>query len=422
MRRVVVTGLGVVCPVGNSATDAWHALINSQSGIDTILSWRDDLFAGESLGVHIGGEVKNFNAEDWIEPKKDARRMDRFIQLTLAAGKQAWQQAGFPARLNNEDGDRAGVIVGVGLIGLQVLLDNYDNLKTRGPKRVSPFFIPGTVSNLAPGQLAIRHNLRNANWTSVSACASGAHAIGEAFMHIRENRSDVMLAGGSESAMHPLAVSGFNNMHALCASKNNDPKSASRPFDKNRDGFVMGEGAGMLVLEALEHAQKRGAVILAEMIGYGSTSDAFHITAPSEQGEGAQRAMRMALQMGNAQAEHVGYINAHGTSTFYNDKAETEAIKMVFGDHAKKLMVSSTKSMTGHLLGAAGGVEAAFSVLTLVEKVIPPTINYDTPDPDCDLDYVPNLARDACVDVVMSNSFGFGGTNAVLLMKRWSGA
>ncbi len=418
MRRVVVTGLGIVCPVGNSVKDAWSALINGRSGIDTIASWRDTLFAGESLSVTIGGAVKEFNPEEWIEPKKDARRMDRFIQLTLAAGKQAWQQSGLPELLNNEDGNRAGVIVGVGLIGLQVLLDNYENLKTRGPKRVSPFFIPGTISNLAPGQLAIRHNLRNANWTTASACASGAHAIGEAFMHIREGRADVMLAGGAESAMHPLAVSGFHNMHALCASKNNDPQSASRPFDKNRDGFVMGEGAGMLVLETLEHAQKRSAMILAEMVGYGSTSDAFHMTAPSEQGEGAQRAMRMALQMGNIQPEEVGYINAHGTSTFYNDKAETEAIKVVFGKHAKKLMVSSTKSMTGHLLGAAGGVEAAFSALTLLEKVVPPTINYETPDPDCDLDYVPNFARDARVDVVMSNSFGFGGTNAVLLLKR----
>jgi 3-oxoacyl-[acyl-carrier-protein] synthase II len=419
MHRVVVTGLGVVCPVGNSATDAWHALISSQSGIDTIASWQNSLFAGEPLGVTIGGAVKNFRAEDWVEPKKDARRMDRFIQLTLAAGKQAWQQAGLPTRLDNEEGNHAGTIVGIGLIGLQVLLDNYDNLKIHGPKRVSPFFIPGTISNLATGQLAIRHNLRNTNWTSVSACASGAHAIGEAFMHIRGGRANIMLAGGSESAMHPLAVCGFNNMHALCSSKNNDPKSASRPFDRNRDGFVIGEGAGLLVLETLEHAEKRGAVILAEMIGYGSTSDAFHMTTPSQQGEGAQRAMRNALQMSNTAAEQVDYINAHGTSTTYNDKAETEAIKLVFGDHAKKIMVSSTKSMTGHLLGAAGGVEAVFSVLALVKKTIPPTINYETPDPDCDLDYVPNFARDAYVNVVMSNSFGFGGTNAVLLMKRW---
>ncbi len=420
MRRVVVTGLGVICPVGNSVKDAWCALINSQSGIDTIESWRDSLFADERMAVNIGGAVKGFNPEDWIEPKKDARRMDRFIQLALAAGKQAWQQSGLADRLEDESGDRAGVIVGVGLIGLQVLLDNYENLKTRGPRRVSPFFIPGTISNLAPGQLAIRHNLRNANWTTVSACASGAHGIGEAFMHIREGRADVMLAGGAESSMHPLAVSGFHAMHALCASKNHDPKSASRPFDKNRDGFVMGEGAGMLVLEELECAKKRGATILAEMVGYGSTSDAFHMTAPSEKGEGAQRAMRMALQMGNILVEEVGYINAHGTSTYYNDKAETEAIKAVFGGHAHTLMVSSTKSMTGHLLGAAGGVEAVFSVQALIENIIPPTINYETPDPDCDLDYVANIARDIGVEVVMSNSFGFGGTNAVLLFKRFN--
>jgi 3-oxoacyl-[acyl-carrier-protein] synthase II len=419
MRRVVVTGLGVVCPVGNSVTEAWGALVNGQSGIDIIPEWRDDKWAGESLRVHIGGAVKGFHAEDWIEPKKDIRRMDRFIHLAMAAGQQAWKQSGLPDKLSDAEGDRAGVIVGVGLVGLHSLLDSYETLRTRGPRRVSPFFIPSTIANLAPGNLAIRHNLRNANWAPVSACASGTHGIGEAFMHIRDGRADVMLAGGAESALHALAVCGFESMHALCTSKNHDPKAASRPFDKERDGFVMGEGAGALVLEELEHAKKRGATILAEMAGYGSTSDAYHITAPAEQGEGAQRAMRQALDMAKANPSDVGYINAHGTSTPYNDKSETEAIKGVFKDHAHKLMMSSTKSMTGHLLGAAGGIEAVFSVLAIDESVLPPTINLHTPDPDCDLDYVPNIAREKRVDFVMSNSFGFGGTNAVLAFKRF---
>lgn len=419
MRRVVVTGLGTVCPVGNSPNVAWQSIIRGESGIDTITSWKNDLFAEKKLNVTIGGEVKEFDPALWVEPKKDVRRMDRFIQLAFAAGKQAWQSSGLPDKLLDDEGDRAGVTIGVGLVGLQTLLDNYKILQEKGPDRISPFFIPAIISNLAAGHLAIKYNLRNANWAIVSACASGAHGIGEAFMQIAENRADVMLAGGAESAMHPLAVSGFNAMHALCASKNDDPKSASRPFDKNRDGFVMGEGAGVMVLEDLEHAQKRGANILAEIIGYGSTSDAFHITAPAENGEGAQRAMQMALDMAKINPEAVEYINAHGTSTYYNDKAETDAIKAVFKDHAYRLMVSSTKSMTGHLLGAAGGVEAVFSVLALMHQTVPATINYETPDPDCDLDYVPNHARETNVEVVMSNSFGFGGANAVLLFKKF---
>jgi 3-oxoacyl-[acyl-carrier-protein] synthase II len=279
--------------------------------------------------------------------------------------------------------------------------------------------IPSIISNLAPGYIAIRYNLRNANWACVSACASGSHAIGEAFMHIKSGRADMMVAGGAESAMHPIAAAGFDAMHALCRSKNDNPKAASRPFDRDRDGFVMGEGSGLLVLEELELAKKRGANILAELIGYGSTSDAFHITAPSENGEGAQRAMKQALEVGKLNPAQVQYINAHGTSTPYNDKTETDAIKAVFGDHARRLMISSTKSMTGHLLGAAGGVEAVFSVLTLLRNVIPPTINYENPDPECDLDYVPNKAREKRVDVVMSNSFGFGGANAVLIFRRF---
>jgi 3-oxoacyl-[acyl-carrier-protein] synthase II len=286
---------------------------------------------------------------------------------------------------------------------------------------VSAFFIPMIISNLVPGNLAIRYNLRNANWAPASACSSGNHGIGEAFMHIRENRADLMVCGGAESALEPLAVAGFASMHALCATRNADPATASRPFDKTRDGFVMGEGAGMLILEELEHAKKRGATIIAEIKGYGSSDDANHITAPAPEGEGAQRAIRDALAMAQLNPEQIGYVNAHGTSTPYNDKSETDALKGVFKDHAKKLQVSSTKSMMGHLLGAAGGVEAVISVLALQHGVLPPTINYREPDPECDLDYIPNTAREVRVDAAISNSFGFGGTNAVLLFKQFKG-
>lgn len=419
VRRVVITGLGLISPVGNSVAEGWSNIVNGHSGIDTVDAWKNTLWAGEPIGVTIGGEVKNFNPEDYIEPKKDIRRMDRILQFAIAAGKQAWEHAGLPPKLDDEAGNRAGAIVGVGLIGLNSLLDAYEVLKTKGPRRVTPFLIPSIISNLAPGYLAIRYNLRGANWSCVSACASGTHGIGEAFMHIQSGRADLMMAGGAESSMHAIAIAGFDSMHALCSSKNDDPKRASRPFDKGRDGFVMGEGAGILVLEELEHAKKRNANILAEVVGYGSTNDAFHITAPAENGEGAQRAMRDALKMASVNPSEVGYINAHGTSTPFNDKSETDAIKAVFGVHAKSLMVSSTKSMTGHLLGAAGGVEAVFSTLSITKGIIPPTINYETPDPECDLDYVPNKAREARVDFAMSNSFGFGGTNAVLLFKRF---
>lgn len=413
MRRVVVTGLGCLAPVGNSPEEAFASLVKGQSGIELVPEWQNQ------LSVHIAGQVKNFKPEDWIEPKKDIRRMDRFIQLSLAAGIQAWRQAGLPDRLDDASGNRAGTLIGTGLMGIHALLESYDTLKTKGPDRVSPFFIPAIIANLAPGHLAIRYNLRGPNWTSVSACASGAHGIGEAFMHIRGDRTDIMLAGGTESALHPIAVAGFNAMHALCKTHNDNPQAASRPFDAKRSGFVMGEGAGMLVLEELGHAQKRGAKILAEIVGYGSTSDAHHITAPAEQGEGAGRAMQQALDMACLAPNKVDTINAHGTSTHFNDLSETQAIKSVFGEHAYKLAVSSTKSMTGHLLGAAGGVEAVFSVMSLMHNQIPPTINLENPDPDCDLDYVPNKARDQLVRVAMSNSFGFGGTNAVLLFQKY---
>lgn len=414
MRRVVVTGLGVFSPVGNSPAEAFDNLLAGKSGIDIIPEWQ------EQLEVHVAGRVKDFRPEDWIEPKKDIRRMDRFIQLAMAAGSQAWKNAGLPDKLDAQTGNRAGVLVGTGLMGIHALLDSYEVLKTKGPGRISPFFIPAIIANLAPGQLAIRHNLRGPNWTAVSACASGSHGIGEAFLHVRENRADIMLAGGSESALHPLAVAGFTAMHALSKNYNSEPSKASRPFDANRCGFVMGEGAGMLVLESLEHAQQRGATILAELVGYGSTSDAHHITAPSEQGEGAQRAMRAALQMASIDPSEVQYVNAHGTATHYNDISETQAIKGVFSEHAYQLVVSSTKSMTGHLLGAAGGVEAVFTVQSILQDKIPPTINLDTPDPECDLDYAPHTARDLRINAALSNSFGFGGTNASLLFQKWA--
>jgi 3-oxoacyl-[acyl-carrier-protein] synthase II len=405
--------------VGNNVSASWSNLLAGRSGIDTVAQWCEKKWANECLGVTIGGEVKNFSAEDFVEPKKDVRRMGRFIHLGLAACHEAWQMAALPDRLDDALGNKAGCVLGVGMVGMEVLTDNYDALISRGPRRVSAFFIPGTISNLAPGQIAIRRNMRLDNWTVVSACASGNHAIGEAFLHIKSGRADLMVAGGTESTLHPLAVAGFNNMHALSSHFNNTPTRASRPFDKDRDGFVMGEGAGILILEELECARKRGAKIIAELVGYGSTCDANHITAPAPEGEGAQRAMRQALLSANLEPGQVDYINAHGTSTPLNDRFETMAIKKVFGEHAYKLAVSSTKSMTGHLLGAAGGVEAVFSAMSVSTDQMPPTINLDTPDPDCDLDYIPNKARSGIVNVAMSNSFGFGGANAVIIIKKF---
>jgi 3-oxoacyl-[acyl-carrier-protein] synthase II len=419
-RRVVITGTGMVCPVGNTVEDSWNALINGQSGIDVIDEWKDGEWAGSKLKTFIGGQVKNFDAKEWVVPVKDVRRMDRFQHMSLAATHQAWTQAGLPEKLEDDVGDRAGCIIGVGLGGFQSLWDAHEALLHKGPKRVSPFFIPAVISNLAPGHAAIRYNLRNANWTPTSACTSGTHGVGEAFAHIREGRADLMVAGGAESCMHPLCVAGFNSMHAL-STNNDDPKGASRPFDKDRDGFVMGEGAGIVILEEMERAKARGATIIAEVAGYGSSGDANHITAPAPEGEGAQRAMKQALDSAGMNPEEVGYVNAHGTSTAFNDKTETQAIKKIFGDHAKNMMVSSTKSMTGHLLGAAGGIEAVITALALSRNVIPPTLNYQTPDPDCDLDYVPNEAREVQVNAAISNSFGFGGTNGVLLLKRFEG-
>ena len=420
-RRVVVTGVGMTTPLGVTTEQSWQGLTEGKSGVRTIQRFVDAEYAGTKLSVTIGGEVPDFDPEPWLEHKKDVKRMDRFILLSMCAAHQAWAMSGLPPQLSNEAGNRAGCIVGVGLGGLTNILAAYDNLREKGPRRVSAFFIPMIISNLAPGNLAIRYNLRNANWAPASACSSGNHGIGEAFMHIRDNRADLMVTGGAESALEPLAIAGFASMHALCTSKNADPQGASRPFDKTRDGFVMGEGAGILVLEELEHAKQRGANIIAEIVGYGSSDDANHITAPAPEGEGAQRAIKDALGMAQLNPEQVGYVNAHGTSTSFNDKSETDAIKGVFGAHAKKLPVSSTKSMIGHLLGAAGGVEAVISVLAIKNGVLPPTINYNEPDPECDLDYIPNTARELRVDAVLSNSFGFGGTNAVLLFRAFTG-
>lgn len=414
MRRVVVTGLGCLTPVGNTPSQAFENLLQGISGIEIVPEWQN------SLGVHIAGTVKNFTPEDWIEPKKDIRRMDRLIQLSCAAGAQAWKQAGLPKCLNNAEACQAGVILGVGLIGLNQFLDAYDVFRERGPERLSPFAIPGTLSNLASGHLAIRYNLKGSSWSLASACASGAHAIGEALMQIRHGRCKIMLAGGVESALHPFTVSAFHAMHALCKTSNENPHAASRPFDAKRCGFVMGEGAGILVLEDLTHALERGAPILAEIIGYGSTCDAFHVTAPPEGGMGAAQSMQQALELAGVLGSEVDYINAHGTSTPLNDRIETEAIKAVFGKHADRLAISSTKSMTGHLLGAAGGVEAVFSIMTLLQGQIPPTINLENPDPACDLDYVPLKKRVKNVDLALSNSFGFGGANASLLFQKYA--
>lgn len=417
-RRVVITGLGVVCPVGNTAKDSFENLCCGKSGIAVIDEWKNNTWAGEHLGVFFGGEVKNFNPEDFMDPK-DVKKFGRFIHLAIAASQEAWAMSGLSKKLSNEEGNNAGAIIGVGMIGMDIFTKNHEALLQKGPRRISPFFIPGTISNLASGYIAIEKNLRGDNFVVVSACASGSHAIGEAYLKIKYGRANIMLAGGAESAMHPIAISGFNNMKAL-SNFEGDPKEASRPFDLHRDGFVMGEGAGIVVLEDLESAQNRGAHIIAEVVGYGSSCDANHITSPAPFGEGAQRAMAMAIKDAGIALHEVDYINAHGTSTPLNDKLETLAIKEVFKEHAKNLAISSTKSMTGHLLGAAGGVEAIFTALSIQKSIIPPTINLKTPDPECDLDYVPNFARKKQITYALSNSFGFGGANAVLALKKYS--
>ncbi len=409
-RRVVVTGLGIVSPLGTGVAKNWEALAAGRSGIRKI-----DRFANiDTFASRIAGQVPDFRAEDYIEPK-EIKKMDLFIQYAVGAAAQAVADSGI--KIEGEFAEAVGVIIGVGMCGLDTLETTKEALLAGGPRKISPFFIPKVISNLAPGHVAIRHGAKGVNWTPTSACASGTHAIGEAYHLIRRGVQDAVITGGAEAAITPLGVGGFAAMKAL-STRNDEPERASRPFDKERDGFVIGEGSGVLILEEREHALERGAKIYAEVIGYAANGDAYHMTAPAPEGEGAARCMRLALKDAAIAPDEIDYINAHGTSTEYNDANETQAIKTVFGEYAAKVPVSSTKSMTGHLLGAAGAVEGVFSVLALRNGVIPPTINYENPDPVCDLDYVPNQARKADIEVALSNSFGFGGTNACVIFRR----
>ena len=409
-RRVVVTGLGLLCPVGIGVEAGWANLIAGKSGIGPVT--RFDI---KDYPSQIAGEVKGFEPVDFM-PEKLVKRVDPFVRLGVAAARMAVEDADL--NIPEDKASRAGVITGCGLGGLGSIEYFRDVLVNKGPKRVSPFFIPMAIPNMASGQISIMCGAKGPNTVVCTACAAGSHAIGDAFKTIQRGAADVMICGGAESVITPLAFAGFSNMKAL-STRNERPEQASRPFDKDRDGFIIGEGAGILVIEELNHALERGADIRAEIVGYGLTGDAYHITAPPEDGDGGARCMSMALEDAGLNYQDIDYINAHGTSTPLNDLCETRAIKTVFKDRAKEIPVSSTKSMTGHLLGGTGGVEAIFCVKTIEDGIIPPTINYETPDPECDLDYVPNKARSQPVDVVMSNSFGFGGTNAVLIFRKY---
>ena len=409
-RRVVVTGLGLVTPLGTGVEKNWQAVTAGRSGIRGITRF-DKV---ETFSSRIAGEVPDFKADDFIEPK-EIKKMDLFIHYAIGAATMAMEQSGL--KIEGEFAENVAVVIGVGMCGLDTLEVTKEALLNGGPRKISPFFIPKVISNLAPGHVAIRYGAKGANWTPTSACASGTHALGEAYSLIRRGLQDAAIAGGAEAAITPLGVGGFAAMKAL-STRNEEPERASRPFDKERDGFVIAEGSGIMILEEREHALQRGAKILAEVVGYGANGDAHHMTAPAPNGEGAARCMRLALKDAGLSPSDVDYINAHGTSTEYNDANETTAIKTVFGDHAAKLAVSSTKSMTGHMLGAAGAVEGVYSVLALQHGIVPPTINYDHPDPECDLDYVPNQARKAVINVVLSNSFGFGGTNGCIIFRR----
>jgi 3-oxoacyl-[acyl-carrier-protein] synthase II len=410
-RRVVVTGVGMVTPLHPTTEGSWEALVAGQSGVGYVSRYE----LGEDFPVRIAAEVKGFDPLLYID-KKDLRKMDLFIQYAVAAAEQALEMARY--RVRPEEADRVAVVIGSGIGGFPMIEEMHKTLLEKGPRRIWPAFIPAVIVNMAAGVISIRTGAKGPNVAPCTACSTGAHAIGDAFKLIQRGTADVAIAGGAEAAITPLAIAGFAAMHAL-STRNDAPEKASRPFDAQRDGFVMGEGAGILILESLEHALDRGADILCEVVGYGLNSDAYHITAPCADGDGAIRVMRMALQDARMAPEEVDYINAHGTSTPLNDKIETLAIKAVFGEHARRLAISSTKSMMGHLLGAAGGVEAAVCVLAIRHGVIPPTINYEYPDPECDLDYVPNQARRQPVRVAMTNSFGFGGTNACLIFKRY---
>lgn len=408
-KRVVVTGMGCISPVGNTVEETWNSLLAGKSGAGPIT-----LFDASRHKTRFAAEVKGFDAVAMFG-NREARKMDRFTQFATAATLEALAQARL--QIDDTNRDRVGIVIGTGIGGIGTILEQVEVLRERGPERLSPFLVPMMISDSAAGMLAIRIGARGPNMALATACASGNNAIGEAVEMIRRGSADVMIAGASEAALFPLTMAGMNVMGAL-STRNDDPLTASRPFDKNRDGFLMGEGAGILILEALEHAQARGAAILCEISGYGTTDDAYHISAPAENGAGAAMSMRLALEDAGLQVTDIDYINAHGTSTPLNDKSETAAIKTVFGGQAYKIPISSTKSMTGHLLGASGAVEAVFSILAMREGVIPPTINYQTPDPECDLDYVPNQPRKAVIRHAMSNSFGFGGHNATLVFSQ----
>ncbi len=411
-NRVVITGMGAVTPVGNNVEEVWNSLIQGRSGISKITK-----FDVTDYPVTIAGEVKNFNPEEYID-KKSVRKMDLFTQYGVAASVQAVRDSGL--NFDNENRERVGVIVGSGIGGMITFEEQHSTLLNKGPRRISPFFIPMLISDIAPGHISIMYQLKGPNYAVVSACATSAHAIGDAFRIIQRGEADVMIAGGAEAPVTPMGIGGFSSMKAL-STQNDEPEKASRPFDAKRDGFVVAEGGGIVILESLEHAQKRGAKIYCEIGGIGFTADAYHLTAPDPEGDGAYRAMKNAIIDAGLTPGHIDYINAHGTSTEYNDKIETLAIKRLFNQKAFDISISSTKSMTGHLLGAAGSVELIATVLTIVHSTIPPTINYEFPDKDCDLDYTPNVARRKEVNVALNNSFGFGGHNACILLKRFDG-
>ena len=412
-KRIVVTGIGVISPVGVGKTNYWNSLVSGVSGVGKITH-----FDPTGFDVQIAAEVKGFDVTNWID-RKESRRMDRFVHFGVAAALDAIEDAGL--KITPANAERVGVLVGSGIGGLQTLEDQVKVLIQNGPSKISPFLIPMMIADMASGHISIITGAKGPNSTVVTACATGAHALGDSLEIIRRGAADVMICGGTEAAVTQIGVAGFGNMKAMTSKYNDNPTKASRPFEAGRDGFVIGEGAGVVVLESLEHAEARGAHIYCELGGYGMSGDAYHMTQPAAGGEGVARAMIAALKDADVQPEMVGYINAHGTSTPLNDKNETAALKTVFGDHAYKLAVSSTKSMTGHLLGGAGGIEAIAAALAIHSGVLPPTINYDNPDPDCDLDYVPNVARYQQVDVAVSNNSGFGGHNAVIVMKRYTG-
>lgn len=412
-NRVVITGLGAIAPTGNDVKEFWENIKEGLCGIEIINA--DDYFDTSDFNVHIAGTVKNFDAGEYIG-KKDAKRMDRFTHLAIKAADEAIEDS--QIKMEELDSTRVGIIVGSGIGGNATIEEQVGNLITKGPRRVSPFYIPSSIINSVAGTLSMRYGAKGISASVVTACASGSSAIGDAFRQIKHGYMDIILAGGTEAAILPSSIAGFSNLKALSTTE--DPKNASIPFDKNRNGFVMGEGAGILVLESLESAQKRNAKIYAELVGYGATSDAYHITAPSPDGEGAARAMEVAINEAKINKNEVGYINAHGTSTPINDKTETKAVKLCFGEDAKNIPVSSTKGMTGHLLGAAGAIEAIICVKALQDNFVPATIGLTTPDEECDLDYVPNQGRHQTVNYAMSNSLGFGGHNVSLLLKKWN--